>query len=84
MKTAHKKTQAAQVYFPVDLYWEIKLIAGEEDKPTATWIRDVVTKEVEKARKKRKPFSEMPTFSNWKSDDPYISEKIDEIVYDNP
>ncbi len=84
MKTfpTKKKTQAAQVYFPADLYLEIKLVSNKEGKAMASWIREVVTKEVKKHRKKKMQFSDLPTFSH-KDVDPYLSEKIDEVVYDN-
>lgn len=79
---AKKKTQAAQVYFPVDVYYQIKFISEREGKPMAAWIRDVVNKEVAKKRKKKMKMSDLPTFSH-PGADPYTSEKIDEIVYDD-
>ncbi len=75
------KQQAAQVYFPSPLYFQIKQIAQEEGQPMATWVRDLVIKEVEKRRKKRPKFSELPTFA-WKHiDDPHLSEHIDQVIY---
>ncbi len=74
--------QAAQVYFPVSLYVQIKARAAEEGKPMAAWVRDLVAEEIEGVHKKKKPMSQMKTFS-W-SDDPTISQRIDEIVYGHP
>ncbi|MEK7145839.1 MAG: hypothetical protein AAB802_01505 [Patescibacteria group bacterium] len=78
-----KKTQAAQVYFPVSLYYEIKLIAEKEQKPLAAWIRDVVKKEVKTHHKGRAKLSDMPTF-DWKTGPADLSERIDEFLYDSP
>lgn len=75
------KTQAAQVYFPKSVYFQIKMRATAEKKPTATWIRDVVIQELGNQKKKARKFSDLPTFSvpefkNFKPED------IDKIVYD--
>lgn len=75
-----KKTQAAQVYFPIDVYFEIKQIASKESKPMAEWIRDVVIKEMETKGKKK--FTALRKFS-WGKKKSNLSEKIDEIVYGN-
>lgn len=72
------KTQAAQVYFPVDVYFQIKYVAKKADKPLATWIREVVMKELNKTSKKRKKFSDFPTFSGGGGDG---CQDIDKIVY---
>lgn len=78
--TRSKKTQAAQVYFPVDVYFEIKQVALKENKPIAQWIRDVVIKEME--TKSKKKFTTLPKFS-WGKKKSNLSEKIDEIIYGN-
>lgn len=80
MKKKKVKTQAAQVYFPKHVYFEIKLAAKDEDKAAAAWIRDVVMKELKKKKKKMKKFSDMPSFS-FPDVDPFTSEEIDKIVY---
>ncbi|QQR54683.1 hypothetical protein IPG41_05860 [Candidatus Peregrinibacteria bacterium] len=77
--TVFMRQQAAQVYFPKMLYMQIKVLAAQEEKPMAAWIRDLTEKEVKKQLKKRKSLAEMPTFA-W-GDDPTISQRIDEIVY---
>lgn len=73
------KQQAAQVYFPVGLYMQIKVLAAQEGKPMAAWMRDLAEKEVTKQFKKRKSLADMPVFS-W-GNDPTVSQHIDEIVY---
>lgn len=73
-----KKTQAAQVYFPKSVYFQIKMRATAEKKPAATWIRDVVIQELGKPKKRGKRFSDLKTFS-FPGVDPYTSEKIDQI-----
>lgn len=78
-----KKIQAAQVYFPVSLYYEIKLIAEKEQKPLAAWIRDVVQKEVKAHQKGRAKLTDMPTFK-LAGVEPDLSERIDEFIYDSP
>jgi len=78
--TESKKTQAAQVYFPIDVYFEIKQVASKENKPMAEWIRDVVIKEMKTKGKKK--FTTLPKFS-WGKKKSNISEKIDEIIYGN-
>lgn len=74
------KTQPAQVYFPMDMYIEIKKISKNENKAIAEWIRDIVSKEVWKKQQKKKAFSSLPTF-NWETKEKNISEKIDQIIY---
>ncbi len=78
-----KKIQAAQVYFPADLYMKAKLISKNEGKPLAAWIRELVAHEVERKLKTHKKFSDLPTFS-WKKVDSHLSEKIDDVLYDSP
>jgi hypothetical protein len=73
------KQQAAQVYFPIGLYLQIKSIAASEGKPMAAWMRDLAEKEVVKQFKQKKSLSEMPTYS-WGSD-PTVSQNVDKIVY---
>lgn len=74
------KQQAAQVYFPLSMYLEIKQIALQEKKSMAAWVREVVEKEVKKVNSKRTSLIDMPTYS-WASDDPYVSDKVDDILY---
>ncbi len=81
--TFQKKIQAAQVYFPADMYLRLKRLAKNENKPLASWFRDLAAKELKKKEPKRMKLSDMPTF-NWPDLDPYTSEKVDEIVYGNP
>ena len=78
-----KKMQAAQVYFPVDVYFEIKQIAQKEEKPLAEWVREVVLKEIKTHKKKRSKFSDLKTFS-WEKKKHNTSENIDKILYDSP
>ncbi len=79
----HKKMQAAQVYFPCDMYFRLKRLAKNENKPFARWFRDLAEKELKKKEPKRMKFSDMP-FMKWKDPDPFTSQKIDEIVYGSP
>ena len=76
------KQQAAQVYFPADLYLQIKQVAAEAGLPMAAWIREIVTEEVQKGQKRRKKLSELPSFTWGKETD--VSERIDEILYGHP
>lgn len=78
-----KKVQAAQVYFPVQIYIQIKQIALDEGKPMATWVRDLVVKEVKKKSPKRKTWADISTFS-WPEKDHQLSQHIDDIIYANP
>ena len=75
------KTQAAQVYFPKMIYFQIKLRAARENKPTAAWIRDVAMKELKKDTKPKRRLSDMPTFS-LKEFKKFKPEDIDKIVYE--
>lgn len=75
------KTQAAQVYFPKSVYFQIKMRATQEKKPAAAWIRDIVIQELGKPKKGGKRLSDLKTFS-FPGVDPYTSEKIDQIIYD--
>lgn len=75
------KTQAAQVYFPKSVYFQIKMRASQVNQPTTAWIRNIVIQELGKQKRKAKKLSDMPTFSvpefkNFKPED------IDKIVYD--
>ena len=76
----HMKQQAAQVYFPLPMYFQIKVIAKNENKAMAEWIRDTVTKAVEKKRKNKRKLNDLHSFS-WKSDDIKLSEHLDDIIY---
>ena len=76
------KQQAAQVYFPKGRYLEIKMIAKNRNKSIAGWLRDLADREVKLEKKKKKTFRDWPTFSR-KVDDPYLSEHLDDIIYDN-
>ena len=78
-----RKIQAAQVYFSSDLYMKVKLISKNEGKPLATWVRELVVKEVNRKSKSRKKFSDLPTFS-WKNVDSNLSENLDDVLYDSP
>ncbi len=73
------KQQAAQVYFPIALYMQIKTIAAAEGKPMAAWMRDLAQKEVVKQLRKKKSLADMPVYS-W-GDDPTVSQNVDQIVY---
>lgn len=77
------KHQAAQVYFPVGLYMQIKVLAAQEGKPMAAWMRDLAEKEVAKQFKKRKSLADMPVYS-FPGLETDISQRVDEIVYGNP
>lgn len=74
------KQQAAQVYYPKGAYLQLKIVAAEEGKPLASWIRDVTLREMEKKLKKKKSLSQMKTYS-FPGVDPGTSQKVDEIVY---
>lgn len=74
------KQQAAQVYFPLPVYMEIKVLAQKEGQPMAAWVRNVVMKEIKKKHPKRLKLSEMPTFS-WPEKEQISPEDIDKIVY---
>jgi len=74
------KQQAAQVYFPVDLYMQIKLISAREGKAMAAWMRDLAEKEVTKKMKKKKSLADMPVYS-FPSIETDISQRVDEFVY---
>jgi hypothetical protein len=76
-------TQAAQVYFPIEDYFEIKQIAQEEGVPLAAWIRKLALKEVKKHASKKSKFSDLPTFK-WKGPQKNLSEHIDQVLYDSP
>jgi hypothetical protein len=82
-QTVSRKVQAAQVYFPMHIYLQIKQIAADEGKPMAAWVRDTVTKEIEEKTPKKKTWAEIPTFS-WPETDHKLSEHIDDILYGNP
>lgn len=77
------KQQAAQVYFPIGLYIQIKALAASEGKPMASWMRDLAEKEVVKQLKKRKSLADMPVYS-FPDIETDISQRVDEIVYANP
>lgn len=78
----NKKTQAAQVYFPVELYMRLKLRSSQDGLPLATWIRNVVQTELERSsKKKEKKFSDLPTFAMGGG---INSEKLDKIIYSKP
>ncbi len=83
MPLLKKKIQAAQVYFPIEIYMKAKLISKNEGKPLATWVRELVVKEVNRKSKDSKKFSDLPTFS-WKNVNPHFSEHLDDILYDSP
>lgn len=74
------KQQAAQVYFPLPVYVQMKQIALKKEKPLATWIREVMTAVTEKEMRKKKDLVDLPSFI-WAEDDPYLSEHIDDILY---
>lgn len=74
------KQQAAQVYFPIDLYMQIKVISTQEGKPMAAWVRDLAEKEVTKKMKKKKSLADMPVYS-FPGIETDISQRVDEFVY---
>jgi len=76
------KQQAAQVYFPLPLYMEIKQIALEEGVPFAALVRETMEKRVKKGSKKRKSLADLPTYS-FPGIETDISQRVDEIVYGN-
>lgn len=78
-----RKTQAAQVYYPVQDYLEIKLIAKAQNKSLASWIRETTLKEVKRNKARRDKLSEMPVF-DWPNAPRNLSEHIDDIVYGDP
>lgn len=75
-----KKTQAAQVYFPVGLYLQIKEQAKLENKSLAKWLRDLALKELQKNNKKRKSLLDLPSYE-WDDVDPHLSENIKKELY---
>ncbi|PIQ78866.1 hypothetical protein COV81_03990 [Candidatus Peregrinibacteria bacterium CG11_big_fil_rev_8_21_14_0_20_41_10] len=77
------KQQAAQVYFPKNVYIKIKQIAKKENKPLAAWIRDVVQQQLAQENRQRKKLSDLPTFT-WDVEDKNLSENIDKYIYDTP
>ena len=83
MPATKKKTQAAQVYFPVDLYLQMKALAAKENKALAAWIRDLALKELDKSQAKKQSFSDLPSF-NWPGLPDDLSENIDASIYDSP
>jgi hypothetical protein len=74
------RQQAAQVYFPIGLYLQIKALAAEEGKPMAAWVRDLAEREVVKKSKTRLSLAEMPVYS-FPGIETDISQRVDEIVY---
>ena len=85
MKLIRKeKTQAAQVYFPKSVYFEIKLRARRENKATAEWIRDAALYKLVKGNVKKGARKKMKSFTGFSFPgiDPNISDNIDKIVYD--
>lgn len=74
------KQQAAQVYFPLPLYMEIKQIALEEGKPFAALVRETMEKRAKKGRTKRKSLADLPTYS-FPGIETDISQRVDEFVY---
>ncbi len=75
------RTQAAQLYLPKPTYLQLKLKAKMEGKSFATWAKDVLEKELQNSGViRKKNMSEMPVFS-CPDLDPYLSEKIDEVLY---
>lgn len=75
--------QPAQIYFPKPIYFQLKQLAKEDNKGFATWAREVLTRELKKKNSKRMKMEEIPKFK-WKTGDPHVSEKIDQIVYGRP
>lgn len=78
-----QKTQAAQVYFPIQDYLEIKLFAKAQNKSLASWIRETTMKAVKRNKVKKHKFSEMPIF-DWPNAPRNLSEQIDDVVYGDP
>lgn len=76
------KQQAAQVYFSFPVYLEIKQMAAEENMAFAAWIRAAAEEKMRIKRTNKKSLADLPTFTF--GDDPYLSEHIDEVLYDNP
>lgn len=74
------KQQAAQVYFPISLYMEIKQISGQEGTSMAAWIRELASREIKKKNLKKKSLANLPTFQ-WAEDEPNLSEHIDDVLY---
>lgn len=74
------KQQAAQVYFPIDLYMQIKVISAQEGKAMAAWMRDLAEKEVAKKMKKKKSLADMPVYS-FPGIETDVSQRVDEFVY---
>lgn len=75
------KLQAIQTNFPYATFIQLKIVAKRKKKPLAGWIREVMSRELEKENKTKKRLADLPTYS-WDVD-PKLSEKIDEVVYDN-
>jgi len=84
-QTVSRKVQAAQVYFPMHIYLQIKQIAADEGKPMAAWVRDIVTKEIvgKKKNAKKNAWANVPSFS-WPETDHRLSQHVDDIIYGNP
>jgi hypothetical protein len=83
MKTS-KKTQAMQVYYPIADYFLIKQVAKSKKMPVAKWIREITLKEANK--KSKKPITLYDALPKIKlsGEDTHTSERIDEIIYNNP
>lgn len=75
------KQQAAQVYFPVATYLQIKVLAKKENVSLASWIRDAVEEKAKKSQKHQKKITDWPTFKWGKKNDD-TSNNIDKIAYD--
>lgn len=79
LKAKKEKMQAAQVYFPKSVYFEIRLKARKEGKAIAEWIRDASIQKLEvKSKKKKLKFKgfSIPEFKDFEPNE------IDKIVYE--
>jgi hypothetical protein len=74
------KQQAAQIYFPLATYLEIKSIATAYGKPFATWARDVLVKEAQKENRKKTSLADIKFFDK-STNDPHLSEHINDVLY---
>lgn len=74
------KQQAAQVYFPLPVYIQMKQIALKKGKPLAGWIREVMMEQVETTIKTASDLADLTAFK-WPDGDPSLSEHIDDSLY---
>ena len=75
-------SSTTQFNFPIQkgLYLQIKMLAAQEGKPMAAWMRDLAMREVQRKMKKKKSLADMPVYS-FPGIEKDISQRVDEFVY---